>query len=137
MKNRGFTMVELLATITIIGILMMIAIAAYSIYREQASVKAYNAMSLSASTAADNYFMDNLLAEDVVDLKQLVEDDYLENLQDPWGSNKPCSGKVTRKLLNKQEGDNLEAYAYEVKLTCSRADRCIRYNDSSTKKCQP
>ena len=137
MKNKGFTMVELLATITILGILMMTAIIAYSRYKEHAPTKAYNAMSLSASSAADNYFMDNLLADSEVSLEDLVNDEYLESLQDPWDNKQNCSGKVTKIIENTQQGDNLESYIYEVELKCSKMDKCIRYNDSSTKKCQP
>jgi type IV pilus assembly protein PilA len=58
-KQKGFTLVELLIVIAIIGILASIAIPQFSAYR----VRAYNTASLSdaknAFTASAAYFSDN------------------------------------------------------------------------------
>ena len=60
MKNqKGFTLVELLVTVAIIGVLASMAIPLYSLYKK----KAYNAMALSdlrnAFTAQEAYYIDH------------------------------------------------------------------------------
>ena len=133
MKNRGFTMVELLGVIVVLGILSMIAIGAVSRYRYQAAEQAFKTLSESSANAAENYYMDNLAAADTVSLEELVEDDYLENLNDPWGDNKNCTGQVTRELSdeNKKKDDSIDLYKFKVELKCSRKCKCTIYPKSN------
>ena len=138
MKNRGFTMVELLGTITILGILMAITIVGYSRYQAQSKQKAFKLLMESSSNSAENYFMDNLHANDEVSLNTLVAEEYLESLIDPWDQNKKCTGFVTRsqKDENKNKGDAIDLYDYKVELKCSRGCKCIVYPNESNCECR-
>ena len=60
MKNKyGFTMVELLATVTILGIISLMAIGGYLRYQYQAEERATEVLLNSAATAAEEFIMDN------------------------------------------------------------------------------
>ena len=62
MKSKGFTMVELLATITILGIISLLAIGGYMRYQYQAQEKA-----LEVLLSLEFYIDDSL--------------DYIENIE--------------------------------------------------------
>ena len=59
MNKKGFTLVELLAVIIIIGIISGIAIGGTSIYMNKTREKAYEAMELTLFNGAQNYIIDN------------------------------------------------------------------------------
>ena len=57
--QKGFTLIELMIVVAIIGILAAIAIPAYSDYTIKAKVSEGSAMSGAAKTAVDIYFSEN------------------------------------------------------------------------------
>ena len=78
-KNKGFTLVEILAVIVIISILATAVIAAISIYVKQGK-DAYNKdLEDQAVLVSKNYFSDNpgLLTNDYVTFKELAAKGYL------------------------------------------------------------
>ena len=58
MNNKGFSLVELLAIITILGLIMGIAIPAYQQYVTKTRNEAYKNLVTTSRTAAQNRFMD-------------------------------------------------------------------------------
>ena len=58
LNNKGFTMVELMAAIAILGILTVAAITAVTQYVAYATKKGYDTLAKSASNAAEDYIMD-------------------------------------------------------------------------------
>jgi type IV pilus assembly protein PilA len=58
-KNEGFTLIELMIVIAIIGILAAIAIPQFSAYRQRSYNSAAQADLRNAATAQEAYFVDN------------------------------------------------------------------------------
>lgn len=96
MNKKGFTLVELLGVITILGILMSVAIGGVSIYLQKSKAQAYENIELSAYDAARNYMMEEAIMlsrgeKFKITLKQLVEEQYLKNPQDPNKKGSHCT----------------------------------------------
>jgi general secretion pathway protein G len=76
--NLGFTLVEMMITVAIIGILAAIAIPAYSNYVERARVSAAISDIATMSVQIEHYFVENRVYPDsLADVK-------LDNKLDPW-----------------------------------------------------
>jgi type IV pilus assembly protein PilA len=58
-EDRGFTMIELLVVVVIIGVLVAIAVPVYLNYRKGAANKSASADVRSAITALEQYYTDN------------------------------------------------------------------------------
>lgn len=124
-KNKnGFTLIEILAVMVILGILTGIAITGTTRYLENAKNKAYKALEKTLHSAAENYIIDRGVLVPITGLNitssQLIETGFIKSLDDPAGgkSRKQCTGdiKVSRK---NNSGTKLDEYVYEVKLRCS------------------
>lgn len=125
LNNKGFTLVELLATISLIAILSGVAISAVSRYQEKSRKETYKAMESSAFTAAQNYIQETGIVipsdgtEKVISISELVDKGYLEPLQDPSDNSKNChTGSEVR--ITKEKGSNgkLDKYTYLVIIKC-------------------
>ena len=120
LNNKGFTLVEILGTVAILGILTGIAIQAYSRYISSSRNKAYQFMVQSAETAMENYVMEYPSVTSAT-FQELNEKGYLKLTKDPTNSSKVCKGKVT---LETGSGDvngvSLNSYTTSI---C-----CINYN---------
>lgn len=126
MNNKGFTLIELLGVFVIMGVLSGVAIAAYSRYQSQAVNQAYDTMSQSAATAAEEYFMAGNSGNEV-DLKTLVENEYLSPTKDPKAKTENCTGKVTMSTKNKATNGVLEEKEYKVEIRCKNYNSCKVY----------
>ena len=143
MNKKGFTMVELLAAITILGILTVMAFAGYSSYANYARDKAYVIMANSVVTAAEEYVMENPGASGSVnktnvtegkeirpilsgtgyapkiEIKDLLQEEYLSGAADPADKNRNCKGAVRIGLYEGKGKNALDQYVYYVDLCCS------------------
>ena len=126
MKNKGFTMVELLAVIAILGIMTGLAISAYTRYKEKTKNNAYDIMASSASSAAESYIMDHSTATSVY-FDTLIEEGYLENTVDPGNSNDICKGKVVIKKGDLGTETKLQSNKYSVSLCCNNYNYTYEY----------
>lgn len=63
-KRKGFTLVELIVVIAILGILMMIAVPRFQGFREQSAIKADQATGATIGKAAELYYLNNTTAVD-------------------------------------------------------------------------
>ena len=123
-SNKGFTLIEILGAIVILGILMGIGAISYTRYRRQAVETSYDLIKKNAVSAAENYFMDNV-GEETVELHELVEKSYLDTVNDPEKKNKTCDGTVTIIDKNISDGNSLQKNTYKVYLKCEKRTSCL------------
>ena len=116
-NKKGFSLVEILAAIAILGILMSIATTAYNRYKRQARQQAYDTMAKSSITAAKNYMMDNV-QQKYITFDTLLNQEYIDTLQDPRYKEEQCSGIVINKVVQGQTQKQLDVVFQKVKLCC-------------------
>ncbi len=125
MNRKGFTLVELLATIAIMGILSGVAIMGVNRYLTKSKKQAYDTMEKSAYDAAVNYVVEHSVSFSGTEgkwlaLKTLVDEGYLENPIDPNKKGSSCADDGLSGVLiyNDNDKDALDQYIYEVRLKC-------------------
>ncbi len=124
MNKKGFTLVELLATIVILGVLSTIGIASTSKYLTQSRKKSYRIMSQTVYEAAMNCITQGKCSAPtqsgsvIISTNTLIRYGYLKKLDNPYSKKSDCSGNVT--ITNKSSGNSSEyqKYTYDVQLTC-------------------
>lgn len=128
MNKKGFTMIELMAAITLLGIMSTLAVVSVSKYLNKSKKTVYRDYEDTLKNATTNYFLDHtgLLPEinDVSGTKvlatTLINEDYLENMKDPTNKSFNCNNNsyviVTRK---DNVGFNMDL-EYRVCLVCSK-----------------
>lgn len=127
-NNKGFTLIEILAAITILAIISTIATVAVFRYLDRTRKSSYETMEKSICDAANNYVINEGLESDVVeagdngvtyDAKELMSSKYLENLMDPKNNKKVCSANVNVRVTDATlDDDAIPEYYYFVKLRC-------------------
>ena len=127
-NNKGFTLIEILAAITILAIISTIATVAVFRYLDRTRKSSYETMEKSICDSANNYVINEGLESDVVeagdngvtyDAKELMSSKYLENLMDPKNNKKVCSANVNVRVTDATlDDDAIPEYYYFVKLRC-------------------
>ena len=124
-NKKGFTMLELLAVIIILGILISLAYTSISRYINQARSTTYEDFEKNITSGVTNYLIDhtgsipNEGESLVVDVEKLVCEGYVEDLQDPRKSSKTCnldSYAIVKRNAN--TGYNMDI-DYEACLVCA------------------
>lgn len=123
-NNKGFTMVELLAVITILGILAVLATPAVTKYVTRGKTQAIETMFKSSYEAAENYMMErNIIfktGSQVIAVSELVNEQYLEPLRDP-STKERCDTNANSKVTVQADGvtaGGLVNYKYIVNIKC-------------------
>ncbi len=117
-NQKGFSLVELLGTIVILGILSVSGIIAYSRYKDKAKEQAYDTLAKSAVNAMEEYMMDNP-GTTSVSFEELYEQEYLEKSTDPATKEGQCEGKVVLKSSTAATKNSLETNEYDIHVCCS------------------
>ncbi len=126
MKNNGYTLIELLAVIVILGIIMVIAVPVVSYLVNGNNDEYYSNMEKTIKTSGEDYFLDNreVLPKKVgntstVTIDTLTTKAYIDKVKDE--NNDPCNGNVTVKKTSTNK------YEYVVCLICNdeyTSDNC-------------
>lgn len=118
-KIKGFTMIELLATITILGILSLIAVGSINVFIQRGKNNYYSAQRNNLISAAKSYYQANRsklpksvgLKEEVT-LKKLQENKFIGKVYD--ASKKECNAETTKVEVVKTSN----SYKYKSYLDC-------------------
>lgn len=112
LNKKGFTLVELLAVVAILGILSGFAVMAVTSYKERSRKKLYENYEKQMKDATINYFTSNLdkipASGSSVNITTdtLISSSLLDSMTDPLNSNKKCSGYVKAKNNSNISGNN-------------------------------
>lgn len=128
-NNKGFSLVELLAVIAILGILSGLAIMGYTRYIESSEKKALKIFKDSVISATDNYMFDHPGTSSVT-IQELIDGDYLEK-----PDNKLFKDEYRGKVNVKEIGDDsaLSKYEYTINM-CIGEDFYTYYPDSEIRE---
>jgi len=139
MKNeKGFSLVELLAVMAILGIISGLGIEAYTKYRLKTVRFSYDTLAESSSNAATNYELEHMGTTEVT-LQELYDGGYLENIQDPGRKGKECRGIVKIDKVKSTEEGALDYNNYEVNLCCANYNYTYKFpggNKTKDNKCK-
>ena len=129
MNNKGFSMIELLGVIVIIGILFAVALPAVTKYIGKTRDRAYDNIYESAYSAAQGKYMNDLQTGNTeYNIKDLYDQGYMDEPIDP--SNKGfCDGKV---FITEDESTEVSEYTFKVKLNCT--NECREYYSGKKSK---
>lgn len=128
MNKKGFTMIELMAVITLLGIMTTLAVVSVSKYLNKSKKTVYRDYEDTLKNATTNYFLNHTgLLPEINDARgtkvlatTLINEGYLENMKDPQNGSLYCNENsyviVTRK---DNVGFNMDL-EYRVCLVCSK-----------------
>ncbi len=124
-NNKGFTLIEILAAVVILGVLGTVAVTGTIKYLASSRDKAFKIMSQSAYQAVENCASqgncslpnDQVGANETFTTKDLISKGYLDNLKNPRKNKKDCSGSV-KAIVTKLNDSGNTVYAYDVTLQC-------------------
>lgn len=127
MKEKGFTLVELLAVLVIMGLLSLLIVPQVSKYIKNTTNTTYESYAKALSDAAKNYLIDNPseMPEEAynyvtntgaitITAKTLISEGYMDSMKDPENSKLTCDEKS--KVLVRR--DNKLTLYYKVLLIC-------------------
>ncbi len=117
MNNKGFSIVEILGVMVILGVILAVAITEYTKYTKKASEDAYDMMASSINTAAEEYLMDHPTAKNV-SVEDLHEGGYLDSIQDPLKDSDNCTGKVTYNRTISNQKDKIDTINTTINMCC-------------------
>ena len=126
-NKKGFTLIEIITIIVILGIVMTIAVIGVNKYIQNARNNTYKSYIKNIETAAENKMVECVTGKSNCDIPEagyskkvtiesLIEDGYSDKLKDPEEEGSFCSGYVEVK----NEGASVPDLKYNGCLKCSK-----------------
>lgn len=140
--SRGFTLIEMMAVVIILGILLMIAVPAVNKYLANVRLEYYQKLEDSVKTAGEEYTQDKryirptkLLYSTVVKIDKLEDGKYIDEVKDYLGNKCDNTDTSYSYVVVVKSGE--QSYEYQTCLKCSEDEYVT---DTSTKEmdlCNP
>lgn len=137
-NKKGFTLVELLAVIVLIGLLSSVALISYTAFIDKTEERVYKTYENTMKATAEMYLIDNsdkipsIGNSETIYLNDLLSANEIDPISNPDDSTDICSGddidedSYIRIIRNNDVENNINL-TYEVCLRCSeyRSEVCI------------
>lgn len=153
-NNKGFTLIEMLGTVVILGVIGTIAVAGVTKYLVNSRKEAYKMLYDAAYEAVNNCASEsNCILSDSTDISisDLKSKGYLDSFKNPKNSSQECSGTVTVRIKENSGNGNITSssdsiygnkkvevdeantkYFYKVIVNCDGFDSTPRYYPNGT-----
>ena len=128
--NKGFTFVEILAVIVLIGILSSIAIIGVSRYRDNAKNKDYEALARSSYNAMEEYMIKHPYKKKA-SLETLENGSFLSNRKDPGTKTTDCTGSVEVEKEMAGTNGTMDKNKFSVYLCCTNYKKKYTYPEGN------
>lgn len=117
MNKQGFTLVEMLGTLVLLGILSSIAVVSVNKYLVQSRQKAYKLMSKAVYEATLNCVIKGKCDTTTVTTDYLINNGFLKKLENPLKNSNNCTGTVKIAEYGRSTTEFKDNY-YEVQIIC-------------------
>ena len=137
MNKNGYTMVELLAVIAIIGLIFTIGIVSYSSLINRSNEAVYESYIDGMHEAAITYVMDNPLSDKSskkITINELINSGKIDYINNPKDSNDKCSNSYID--VNRKDINGVISYEYKVCLICNDYNEETNQNGTTDSNCK-
>lgn len=126
LNKKGFTLMEMLGAVALIGILGTVAVVGTQKYIAKSRAKSYKTMSQSIYEAAENCAIEgncDFVSQNTISTDNLIDDGYLDDLKNPIQSKSDCRGTVSVSVGGTSVASaEYHDYKYTVSLRCEGLD---------------
>ena len=130
MNNRGFTLVELLTVVVILGLISSIGVISYNKVINKGYINYYNSLENSLEVAATSYYKDNRSKRpgngevcSYVTVDELVNNNYVDKVLDK-NKSETCGNS---KVYIRRESSG--SYSYKTALNCDNGNYQSTFNE--------
>lgn len=122
--NKGFTLIEMLATLTILGILVTIVLVSANRLISSSNLEYYNTSEKMMILASKDYFADYRSYLPRVLLSTLVKEEFIDMIKDVNDNN--CNSSESYVEVEKTSDNE---YLYTAHLVCDKSDYITKENE--------